>query len=275
MGGKRDGGADFRHKYGPWALVAGGSEGLGAAFASELARRGLNLILISRRPGPLAETAGALRAEHAVQVRTLSLDLADPATMAVVERETARDEIGLLVCNAAVAYTGAFLKQELAEYQRILDVNCRSSLGLIHAHAKKMAARKRGGIVVMSSLAAFQGSPMVAVYGATKAFLVMLAEALADELKPLGVDVLACCPAVVLTPNFLSDGHAPDGPAPLSMQPADVARETIKALGRKTIVVPGAMSKLAHFMMVRLMPRRTTVALLGRRTRAMYREEAN
>jgi short-subunit dehydrogenase len=264
----------FMRKYGPWALVAGGSEGLGAAFAEELAVRGLNLILLSRRPGPLEETAHTLRAAHGVQVRTLSLDLADPGTLAAVDRETAQNEIGLLVCNAAVAYTGPFLRPDFSEYQRILDVNCRSSLGLIHALGRKMAARRRGGIVVMSSLAAFQGSPMVAVYGATKAFLVTLAEALADELKPDGVDVLASCPAVVLTPNFLTDGHAADGPTPLSLEPGVVARQTIQALGRKSIVVPSAMGKLAHFMMGRLMPRRTTVALLGRSTRAMYREKS-
>ena len=265
---------EFLRKYGPWALVAGGSEGLGGAFAEELAVRGLNLFILSRRPGPLGETAARLRAAHGVQVRTLSLDMADPRTLAAVERETAGFEIGLLVCNAAIAYTGPFLTPEFDEYQRVLDVNCRCSLGLIHAHARKMAARHRGGIVVMSSLAAFQGSPMVAVYGATKAFLVTLAEALSDELKPEGVDVCACCPAVVLTPNFLNDGHAADGQTPLSLEPAYVAHSTVKELGRKTIVIPGGMSKLAHFMMVRLMPRRTTVSMLARNTRAMYREKA-
>ncbi len=265
---------EFLEKYGPWALVAGGSEGLGAAFSEELAGRGLNLFILSRRPGPLQETANRLRAAHGVQVRTLSLDMADPKTLAAVEKETAGYEIGLLVCNAAIAYTGPFLTPEFDEYQAILDVNCRCSLGLIHAHARKMAARHKGGIVVMSSLAAFQGSPMVAVYGATKAFLVTLAEALSDELKPHGVDVCACCPAVVLTPNFLTDGHAADGPTPLSLEPAYVARATIKELGRKTIIIPSAMSKLAHFMMGRLMPRRTTVKILGRSTRAMYREKA-
>jgi len=265
---------EFLKKYGPWALVAGGSEGLGAAFADELAGRGLNMVLVSRRPGPLEEKAARLRAEHGVQVRTLSLDMADPKTLAAVERETTGLEIGLLVCNAGTAYTGPFLKPEFDEYQRILDVNCRCSLGLIHAHARKMAARHRGGIVVMSSLAAFQGSPMVAVYGATKAFLVTLAEALSDELKPHGVDVCACCPAVVLTPNFLNDGHDANGPTPLSLEPAEVARATIRDLGRKTIIIPSAMSKLAHFMMGRLLPRRTTVRMLGRSTRAMYREKA-
>ena len=265
-------GKDFLRKYGPWALVAGGSEGLGAALAEELAVRGLNLILLARRPGPLAETAARLRAAHGVEVRTLPIDLADPDTLAAVDRETANVEIGLLVCDAAMSSTGSFLTTDLSEYHRMLDVNCRSAISLMYTLGGKMAARRRGGILVMSSLAGFQGSPLVAVYGATKSFLLSIAEALADELKPLGVDVTACCPAVVNTPHFLSDSHNPKGPTPLSKEPAEVARAAIRGLGRKRIVIPGAMSKLAHLMMSRILPRATAVSMIGRNTRAMYGE---
>jgi uncharacterized protein len=267
-------GRDFLRKYGPWALVAGGSEGLGAALAEELAVRGLNLILIARRPGPLEETAARLRAAHGVDVRTLPADLADHDTLEAVNRETANVEIGLLVYDAALAFTGPFFGADLSEYQRMLDVNCRSAIGLIYTLGGKMAARRRGGILVMSSLAGFQGSPYVAVYGATKSFLLSISEALADELKPLGVDVTVCCPAVVTTPNFLSDGHDPKGPAPLSMEPAEVAREAIRGLGRKSIVIPGVLSKLARIMMGRILPRGAAVSMIGSNTRAMYREKA-
>ena len=267
-------GKDFLLKHGPCALVAGGSEGLGAALAEELAVQGLNLILLARRPGPLEETAARLRAAHGVEVRTLPADLADPDTLAAVNRETANIEIGLLVCDAAVACTGPFFKTDLSEYQRTLDVNCRSALGLMHTLGGKMAARRRGGILVMSSLAGFQGSPYVAVYGATKSFLLSIAEALADELEPLGVDVTACCPALVSTPHFLSDGHNPKGPTPLSKEPAEVARAAIRGLGRKRIVIPGALSKLAHFMTSRIMPRAAAVSMIGRNTRAMYEERS-
>jgi uncharacterized protein len=265
---------DFASKYGPWGIVAGGSEGLGAAFAEELAARGLNLLLVARRQDVLEDLAGKLRKAHGVEARTLAVDLADPRAVDAVEKAAASLDVGLLVCNAAVAYTGPFLRPAFSEYQRILDVNCRASLGLAYAQSRKMAARGRGGIIVMSSMAAFQGSPMVAVYGATKAFLLTLAEALADELKPSGVDVVACCPAVVRTPHFLSDGHNPNGPTPFSKEPTQVAREAVAALGRKRIVVPGAMPKLARFMMGRFMPRAAVVGLLGRSTRAMYKERA-
>ena len=117
----------------------------------------------------------------------------------------ARDlEIGLLVCNAASSYEGPYFKASLAKYREVIEVNCQGALALIDMAAPGMAERRRGGIIVMSSMAAFQGSPYVAVYSATKAFLLSLAEALAVEMKPRGIDVLACCPAVVRTPNYLA-----------------------------------------------------------------------
>jgi uncharacterized protein len=261
---------DFSARYGAWALVAGGSEGLGAAFAEELAARGLHLVLCARRSGPLESTAARLRSSHGVQVKTIAVDLARPDAVAMIQRETSGLSIGLLVCDAAVAYTGPFLKEELSEYRRMLDVNCGSFVALIHGYAREMVVRKRGGIIVMSSMAAFQGSPLVAVYGATKAFLLSLAEAVGDELREEGVDVLACCPAVVLTPHFLSDGHAAGKKVPMSLEPAAVAREAINGLGRKRVVVPSAMGKVARFMMGRLMSRGATVAMMGRSTRGLY-----
>jgi uncharacterized protein len=261
---------EFGARYGAWALIAGGSEGLGAAFAEELAARGLHLVLCARRPGPLESTASRLRASHGVQVRTIAVDLGRPDAVAMIERETADLSIGLLVCDAAVAYTGPFLRQEVSEYRRILDVNCGSTVALVHGYARKMTARKRGGIIVMSSLAAFQGSPLVAVYGATKAFLLSLAEAVGDELREDGVDVLACCPGVVLTPNFLTDGHSTKRKVPMSLEPGVVAREAIDSLGRKRVVIPSAMGKVARFMMGRLMPRGAAVAVMGGSTRGLY-----
>jgi uncharacterized protein len=265
----------FTDRYGPWALIAGGSVGLGAAFAEECAARGLHLLLVARRPEPLAETAARLRAAYGVQVRTLAVDLSDPGTLAVIEKESAGIEIGLLILNAAIAGTGWFLRTPVAEFYRMLDVNCRAAVGLMHFFGTKMAARERGGIIVMSSLAAFQGSPLVSVYGATKSFLVSVAEAVGDELKESGVDVTVCCPAVVTTPQFLSDGHNPGGPQPLSLEPAAVARAAFAGLGRKRIVIPSMMSRLVFFLTTRIMPRAGSVRMIGRNTRAMYGTRAS
>jgi uncharacterized protein len=260
----------FVHRYGPWALIAGGSEGLGAAFAEEAAARGLNLVLVARRAEKLAALAAELRAAHGVQVKTVTADLAEPAALEKVLAEAAGLEIGLFVHNAAVASTGWFLDTPLAEYTRMLDVNCRAAVVLLHTLAAKMAERGRGGIVLMGSLSSFHGTPVVSVYGATKAFLLSMAEALGAELGDSGVDVEVCCPAVVTTPHLLGDGHNPEGPMPMAMTPQAVARAAIQGLGRKRIVVPGAASRVVHFLTSRLMPRQSAVSMIGRNTRAMY-----
>ncbi len=260
----------FLSRYGPWAMVAGGSQGLGASFADELAMRGLNLLLIARKQGPLEETAESIRAGRRVQVRTASIDLAGPGFLDKVEAASAGLEIGLLVCDAAQAHTGKFLDADLESSLRILDTNCRAPLSLIHRFGGLMAQRGRGGIVVMSSLSAFWGSPYVAVYGATKAFLLNLSEALWKELGALGVDVTVCAAGPVLTPNYLSSKPANSGPSALEMTPRNVALAALGALGRRHLVVPGALNRLARFFMGRFVSRSAAVTLLEKSTARMY-----
>jgi short-subunit dehydrogenase len=260
----------FLDRFGPWALVAGGSQGLGAAFAEELASKGMNLLLVARRPGPLQDTASALRTRFPVQVRTVSLDLADPGFLAALTRETDGLEVGLLVCDAAHAHTGPFFDAPLPEYLRILDTNCRAPLSLIHHYGGLMAGRGRGGIMVMSSLSAFWGSPYVSVYAATKAFLLNLSEALWKELGPRGVSVTVCTAGPVLTPNYLASTPLGTGPAALEMKPGDVARLALAGLGRTPLVVPGTLNRIARFFMGRFVSRRRAITLLAKNTGAMY-----
>jgi uncharacterized protein len=262
--------AGFVEAYGPWALVAGGSQGLGAAFAEEIARRGVNLVLIARRAGPLEETAAALRTRHGVEVRTASVDLAAPGFLEAIEHAVQGLEIGLLVCDAAHSHTGRFLDSDLPTCLKILDTNCRAPLSLVHVFGSRMAARGRGGILVMSSLSAFWGSPYVAVYGATKAFLVNLAEALWRELGDRGVDVTVCTAGPVLTPNYLASMPRRTGPSALEMAPERVAAIALGALGRKHLVVPGTLNRMAQFFMGRFVSRRAAVLLLEKNTARMY-----
>ena len=261
---------DFSNRYGPWALVAGGSQGLGAAFADELAGRGLNLLLIARRSGPLEESAAALRSRHSVQVRTAGVDLAQSGFLQRVDEAAVGLEIGLLVCDAAYSHTGPFLAADLDTYNKVLDTNCRAPLSLIHRFGGLMAGRGRGGIIVMSSLSAFWGSPYVAVYGATKAFLLNLSEAVGNELGARGVDVTVCTAGPILTPNYIASKPAGEGPSALEIQPRKVAAAALSALGRRSLVVPGALNRLARFFMYRLVSRRTAVALTGKSTARMY-----
>ena len=183
---------DWRERYGPYALIAGASVGLGEAFARRLAERGLDLLLIARRQDALERLAADLRARHAIQVRTLVADLGRPDLREVVARAVDGIAVGLLVYNAAYSAIGPFVDRSLDEQLQVLNVNCRGPLVLSHLLGKAMAERGRGGIVLVTSVAGSQGGPWLASYAASKAFNLVLAEGLWDELCERGVDVVAC-----------------------------------------------------------------------------------
>ncbi len=257
----------FAERYGPWALVAGASAGLGEAFARRLAARGLHLVLVARRADALAALAADLRRAHGVEVRTAALDLARPDVAAAVGRAAAGLEVGLLVYNAAHSAIGPFVERPVEEHLRVLDVNCRAPLVLVHALGGAMAARGRGGVLLMSSLAASQGNPLLASYAASKAFDLVLAEGLWAELRGRGVDVLACRAGATRTAGW--EASRPRAEVPL-LEAEDVARAALDALGRGPTAVPGALNRVAAFAFQRLLPRRTTIRIMGRATRRLY-----
>lgn len=253
------------------ALVVGASDGIGAAFASELAARGYDLVLVARRTALLDELADRLRARHSIGVRTLAMDAGTRDGIAAV---SAVSDVDLLVCNAALGPIGAFLDLAPSELDAMLDLNCRSAVQLAHVFGSRMADRGSGGIVLMSSMAGNQGSALIAHYAATKAYLRVLAEGLWAELGPLGVHVLACCPGLVATPTYARTGaESPGWLVPGPMQPSAVARETLAALGRQPVLIPGRRNRLLASAS-RLLSRRRLVAAATARTRAMYRPES-
>lgn len=243
-----------------WAVVAGASEGLGAAFAKALAARGHPLLLLARRKDALEAVAAPLRAQ--VEVVTHAVDLAAPIDAGLF----AEREIDVLVCNAAYAPLGPFDGQALDEKLRAIDVNVRAPVALTHLLLPKMIQRKRGAVFVMSSLTAFQGSPYLSVYGATKAFGLSFAEALWAEAAPHGVKVVAVCAGATRTPGYLKTAI---GKAPGELEPDQVAEEALAAAG--PVVIPGAFNRFASFLMRRLMPRSSAVALMGGQTRKLIR----
>lgn len=248
-------------------MVAGASEGLGAAFARALAARGIDLLLLARRAEVLEEVAAPLRAR--VQVRTAALDLGAPDLAERLQALTEGLDVGLCVYNAAAAQIGPFLERPLADKLKIVDVNCRGPLIAAHVFGERLVARGRGGILLMSSLTAFWGSPLVAAYGATKAFNLSLGEALWYELSPRGVDVLVCCAGATRTPGFLRSLGGRRGPP--SMSPDDVAEEALASLGGPPSMVPGVMNKVASQLLRRLLPRRSAVAIMGSETAKLNR----
>lgn len=257
----------FRERYGPWALVAGASEGLGEQFARQLAERGLDLVLIARRGEVLRSLASDIADARGVEVRDLALDLAGPDAVSQIAQATADLEIGLLVYNAAVSVIGSFLDNPIERYREELEVNCRKPLELSHHFARPMALRGRGGILLMSSLAGSQGSPTIAHYGATKAWNTVLAEGLWGELRERGVDVVACRAGATRTPRYLADTGSGKAFVP-EMEPADVVVEALASLGSTPSMVPGRVNRLASFFMQRLLSRRAAVSVMGRATRS-------
>jgi hypothetical protein len=253
----------FWKKYGPTALVAGGSNGLGAAFAEALARRGLNLVLMAREKERLEITAGKLREQYKVDVITLTADLND--------YEKIRDlinglkiSIGLLVYNAAFAPIGLFENTSEEHLSLAASVNVRTPLLLAKLLSVPMIQNKRGGIVLMSSLAGAQGSPRLAAYAATKSFNAVLAEGLWKELKPHGVDVIGCCAGAIITPGYQQAEKSKMAPG--TMTAIDVAEQTLKALGKGPIVIPGVINKIAWFVFVRLLTKRAAINIMSKNT---------
>jgi short-subunit dehydrogenase len=245
-------------RYGPWALIAGASEGIGAAFARELSARGLKVVLVARRPEPLSDLAASLPGES----RHVAADLA--AGLDKVYAETADLEVGLVVANAAFSPIGAFTQSSEEELNRALDLNCRAPMLLARHYLPGMVARGRGGFIVMSSLAGAQGSPGLAAYAGTKAFDAVFAESLWGELRPTGVDVLTCVAGAVSTPNLAA---ASQRSAPGTVSPEVVVATALKALGKGPRVVPGSMMRFSSALMSRVLPRRTAISVMGRASR--------
>lgn len=255
--------ADFKHRYGPWALVTGASSGIGEALAREIAARGLHLVLCARRKDRLDTLAAELTAKHGVEVRTLEVDLSRPDFLPIVEAATRGLDIGLLVNNAGFGDKGAFVGSDLTMHLRMLDTNCRAPLILTHAYGPQLIARGRGGILFTSSTAAFQGLPFTSHYAATKGYDLQFAEGLWYELRPLGVDVVALCPGPTDTEGPRRTG-VDSAKVPVKMMDArTVALAGLDGLGKKPVVVPGFTNRLLAFL-VKLVPRRLSTAIGGR-----------
>jgi len=258
---------ELRQRYGPRALILGASEGIGAAFARALAEAGFDLVLIARREAPLQALASELGARFAVSIESIALDLASPELEHRFVELSLRHEIGLVVYNAALSVVAPFLDTSLEDHRLMIDVNVRGPLVAAHVFGKRMADRGRGGIVLLSSLTAFWGSPWVATYGATKAFNLSLGEALAHELGQRGVDVVVSCAGATRTPGFVQVVAGRD--APSSMEPEAVARETLRALPKRGAFVPGAGNRAAQLLLSRLLPRRMAIRIMADHTRLL------
>lgn len=243
--------------YGPWAVVTGASSGIGCELARLLAHAGLNLVLVARSEAALGALAKEWQAACGIQTRVLPLDLSQPGSTEALAAATRDLPIGLLVASAGYGTSGAFLQTSAADEINLLRVNCEALLAATHHFAGVFAAQKRGGIVLLSSMVAFQGVPFAANYAASKAYVQTLAEALAVELKPHGVDVLAAAPGPVAS-GF---GDRADMRMNGAMSPDQIGIPILRALGRKTTVFPGLLTKFLTGSLA-LLPRQGKIRVM-------------
>lgn len=251
------------------ALVTGASSGIGAAFAQALAAAGSDLILTARSSEKLEALAAQLRAQHGRKVDVIVADLAmaDAAAQLAAEIAARGLSVDLLINNAGFGSAAAFASEDPARAQRMIALNCAALVDLAHAFVPGMLTRGHGGLINVASMAAFQPSPYMSLYGASKAFVLSYSEGLWAECRDHGVKVLALCPGPVDTGFFAAAGDAglrEAIPASMMMQPDAVVVQALRALARgNAVVVPGGLNKLAA-VFPRLLPRSWVTRLAAR-----------
>jgi hypothetical protein len=244
------------HWRGKWALVTGASAGIGAALAQELAASGTNLVLTARRKERLEELAKKLAAAYKVSTEVFSADLAEcnaPDKIFAFTRDKGI-EVGLLINNAGFGSYDEFVTSELPRQLDMVQVNCSAVVHLTQLFLPRMIQRQRGDVLILASTASFQAVPYISTYAATKAFDLLFAEGLAEEMKPYGIRVCALCPgsteseflAVAGQPKFARNAETAE----------KVAHTGLKALAAgRSYVISGFGNYLgAHGE--RLVPRR-------------------
>jgi short-subunit dehydrogenase len=252
---------DFPSRYGPMAMVTGASAGLGLHYAHQLAAKGMDLCLVARRLDRLEELAENLRGKYAIEVLCCAVDLTSPDAISTIQEAVGHREIGLLVANAGFGAKGAFLEADADTNAQMIQLNCVVPVLMAHAFLPPMVARGRGGMIVLASTAAYQATPFMSVYGATKVFDLHWSEGLTQELRGTGVDVLAICPGSTDTEFHAVAGGVATG---LKMaKPEDVVRLSLQRLPRGGSTVHGWWNRVMSFGN-RFAPRRLSAAVAAR-----------
>jgi len=242
---------------GRWALVTGASAGIGVALAKELASLGAHLVLTARREDRLQELSRTLRQTHGIQTEMIPADLAQPGAPDQIRTFTQQKGIvvELLINNAGFGQHGELTQVDVGRLLEMVQVNCSAVVHLTRLFLPDMIERRRGDVLILSSRAAFQAVPYVSTYAATKAFDLLFAEGLAEEMKPYGIRVCALCPG-----STASEFHAVAGQEQYTSRNPEtaekVARTGLAALAAgKSYVISGFGNYLGA-QAQRLVPRR-------------------
>ncbi len=214
-------------------LITGASGGIGEAFARRFAEEKHNLVLVARSEDKLRSICGELETKHGIAAQYIALDLIDPSADKQIFDETEKRgvEIDCLINNAGFGSMGDFAELDLERELQMIDLNISCLVALTHRYLEKMRERKRGTIINVSSAAGFQPIPFMATYAATKAFVTSFSEAVAEENRPFGIQVLALCPGSTKT-NFHAAAHMHRAMAVKGQETAEQVVETaMRAIG--------------------------------------------
>lgn len=261
---------DLKKRYGDWAVVAGAAGGIGEAFAQGLARRGVNLVMIDNDGEGLHTTAGRLRDAFGVEAVTLGLDLANEGAVRSIMEEADKVGCRFLVYVAAYSKVQRFTDNTPGDLDAYVDVNVRTPLHLFHAFAGRLKPDGPVAMIIMSSLGSLWGTRFLVPYGATKAFDLVLAEALHYELKPMGVDVMACIAGATATPTYLASQPKYGLIRPPLQRPAQVAESALKNIGKKAVHISGWQNRMTYFLMSRVFSRSGAARMFNRTVSGMY-----
>ncbi len=238
----------FLEKYGEWALITGGSSGIGKALAFEIASKGLNLILVARGQQGLELTSFEIKKKYRVSVTTIQADLSTKEGINKVIKETELLEVGFLVLSAGIENNGLFTKNSIEKELQVIQLNVVSTMMLTHHFVKKMVEIKRGGILFVASLTAHIPSPYFSNYAGTKSYVLNFGNSLYGELLAKGVNVSILSPGVTTTPMSNNTGIDWSKTPVKEMSPEVVAEEAIRYFGKRLSIVPGKPNKVVAFI---------------------------
>jgi uncharacterized protein len=262
----------FAEQYGPWAVVAGASEGTGREFARQIAAQGVSCILVARRQEPLDALAEEIRAESGTQCLTASVDLAAPDASEKIALAASGCDVGLFVGNAGADPNGSrFLDKDIQAWADLVQRNALTTMQCCHHFAGPMRERKRGGLLLVNSGACYSGGSFTAAYSASKAFLLCLAEGLWAELAPHGVHVLSQVLGVTDTPAFHTLLAQRGMPAPAQMaSPREVAKIGLAQLPHGPVYNWGQANEVAGYAPTSADARRARVLAIDQYTRRIF-----
>jgi uncharacterized protein len=254
-----------RERFGPWALITGASSGIGKEFARQLAASGINVVLVARRENALIEVGRNIAKDFRVQHRVIVMDVSQEGFIPKLAEFTKDLDIGLVVSNAGTGNPGEFLKLDRQLLEETLRLNTMSHLDIAHYFGRKLAERKRGGLILVGAMGAENGVPCMANDGAGKAYVHSLGEALHYEFKPLGVYVTVLAAGFTNTAVLEKFGF---DPKTMPMKPMSVEQCVSEGLNgllkNRSRIVPGRLNRIMNALVPASLARKMEADMLGK-----------